>query len=53
MPYVDVDGQRAMVVQDGASWVAVIGIPLSAPLAPRQVIVRSGEPGRRSNFTVA
>jgi len=42
MPYVDVDGQRALVVQDGSSWIAIIGIPLSASLAPRQVIVRSG-----------
>jgi murein DD-endopeptidase MepM/ murein hydrolase activator NlpD len=42
MPYVDVDGQRALVVQDGSSWIAIIGIPLSASLAPRQVIVRGG-----------
>ncbi len=46
MPTVDVDGQRAMVVQDGASWVAVIGIPLSAPLAIRHVIVH-GSGGRQ------
>jgi murein DD-endopeptidase MepM/ murein hydrolase activator NlpD len=45
MPYVDADGHRALVVQDGASWVAVIGIPLSAPLGMRQVIVR-GTNGR-------
>ncbi len=32
MPYVDTDGHRALVVQDGATWVAVIGIPLAAPL---------------------
>ena len=32
MPYVEADGHRALVVQDGANWVAVIGIPLSAPL---------------------
>ena len=35
MPYVEVDGHRAMVIQDGADWLAIIGIPLSAPLAPR------------------
>lgn len=46
MPYVDTDGRRALVVQDGGNWVAVIGIPLSAPLGMRQVIVR-GAGGRR------
>jgi murein DD-endopeptidase MepM/ murein hydrolase activator NlpD len=46
MPYVDVDGHRAMVIQDGSSWVAVIGIPLSAPLGSHQVIVR-GSNGRQ------
>lgn len=46
MPYVDTDGHRALVVQDGASWVAVVGIPLSAPLGMRQVIVR-GTNGRQ------
>jgi murein DD-endopeptidase MepM/ murein hydrolase activator NlpD len=45
-PYVEADGRRALVVQDGAAWVAVVGIPLSAPVGPRQVIVR-GEEGRR------
>ncbi len=40
MPYVDADGHRALVIQDGASWVAVIGIPLSAPLGTHQAIVR-------------
>jgi murein DD-endopeptidase MepM/ murein hydrolase activator NlpD len=46
MPAVDVDGQRAMVIQDGNSWVAVIGIPLSAPLAIRHVVVH-GSGGRQ------
>ncbi|MDP9087133.1 MAG: peptidoglycan DD-metalloendopeptidase family protein [Pseudomonadota bacterium] len=41
MPYVDVDGHRALVVQDGAQWLAIIGIPLSAPLTPRHVTVRT------------
>jgi hypothetical protein len=45
-PSVDVDGQRAMVVKDGADWVAVIGIPLSAPLATRHVVVH-GNGGRQ------
>ena len=28
MPYVDADGHRALVVQDDAGWIAIIGIPL-------------------------
>ena len=41
LPYVDTDGHRALVIQDGSAWVAVIGIPLSAPLGKRQVIVHT------------
>jgi murein DD-endopeptidase MepM/ murein hydrolase activator NlpD len=52
MPYVDVDGHRALVVQDGSSWIAIIGIPLSAPLAPRQVIVRSGNARQEVQFRI-
>jgi murein DD-endopeptidase MepM/ murein hydrolase activator NlpD len=52
MPYVDVDGQRALVVKDGSSWIAIIGIPLSAPLAPRQVIVRSGDSRQEVQFRI-
>ena len=43
MPYVDFDGHRALVVQDGSNWIAIIGIPLAAPLAAQQVVVRSGD----------
>jgi murein DD-endopeptidase MepM/ murein hydrolase activator NlpD len=46
MPYVDTDGHRALVVEDASTWVAVIGIPLSAPLGPRRVIAH-GTNGRR------
>jgi murein DD-endopeptidase MepM/ murein hydrolase activator NlpD len=46
LPYVDTDGHRALVLQDDSTWVAVIGIPLSAPLGIRQVIVR-GTNGRQ------
>ncbi len=53
MPYVDVDGHRALVVQDDMTWFAVIGIPLSAPLAPRTVIVRSGDARQEIQFMVA
>jgi murein DD-endopeptidase MepM/ murein hydrolase activator NlpD len=52
MPYVDVDGHRALVVQDGASWIAIIGIPLSASLAPRQVIVHSGDARQEMQFSI-
>jgi murein DD-endopeptidase MepM/ murein hydrolase activator NlpD len=52
MPYVDVEGHRALVVQDGSSWFAIIGIPLTASLAPRQVIVRSGDARQEVQFTI-
>ena len=53
MPAVDVDGQRAMVVRDGDSWVAVIGIPLSAPLtAARSVVVHGGDGRQQLEFTI-
>jgi murein DD-endopeptidase MepM/ murein hydrolase activator NlpD len=54
MPYVEVEGHRALVLQDASNWVAVIGIPLSAPLGPRQVIVRGGANGRQEmEFSVS
>jgi murein DD-endopeptidase MepM/ murein hydrolase activator NlpD len=52
MPYVDVEGHRALVVQDGTGWIAIIGIPLSAPLAPRVVIVRSGDTRQELEFSI-
>jgi len=52
LPAVDVDGQRAMVVKDGAGWVAVIGIPLSAPLSTRSVVVHDGNGRQQLEFTV-
>jgi murein DD-endopeptidase MepM/ murein hydrolase activator NlpD len=52
MPYVDVDGRRALVIQDGSNWIAVIGIPLSASLAPRQVIVHSGDARQEMQFSI-
>jgi murein DD-endopeptidase MepM/ murein hydrolase activator NlpD len=51
-PAVDVDGQRAMVVQDDGAWVAVIGIPLSAALAPRKVVIHDGDGRQEVSFTV-
>jgi murein DD-endopeptidase MepM/ murein hydrolase activator NlpD len=52
MPYVDADGHRALVIQDGTEWIAVIGIPLSAPLASREVIVHSPAGRQELSFVV-
>jgi len=52
LPYVDTDGHRALVIQDGSTWVAVIGIPLSAPLGMRQVIVRATNGRQEIEFRV-
>ena len=52
IPYVDADGHRALVVQDGAGWVAVIGIPLSAALGAHQVVVHQSEGRQEIDFTV-
>jgi murein DD-endopeptidase MepM/ murein hydrolase activator NlpD len=52
MPYVDVDGHRALVIQDGAKWTAIVGIPLSAPLAPRHVIVRATDTRQELDFAI-
>jgi murein DD-endopeptidase MepM/ murein hydrolase activator NlpD len=52
LPAVDVDGRRAMVVQDDGGWVAVIGIPLSAPLAPLRVVIHDGDGRQEIAFTV-
>jgi murein DD-endopeptidase MepM/ murein hydrolase activator NlpD len=39
LPDVDADEHRVLVARDGAGWVAVIGIPLSATPGPRHVMV--------------
>jgi hypothetical protein len=52
LPYVDSDGHRALVVQDGSTWVAVIGIPLSAPLGMRQVVVHGSDGRHEVEFEV-
>jgi murein DD-endopeptidase MepM/ murein hydrolase activator NlpD len=55
VPYVDVDGHRALVVNDGAAWFAIIGIPLSAPAAAKFVEIRAATAAtpRRLTFEVA
>jgi murein DD-endopeptidase MepM/ murein hydrolase activator NlpD len=52
MPYVDTDGHRALVVQEGSSWVAVIGIPLSASLGVHRVVVHQNDGRHEIEFTV-
>jgi len=53
MPYVESDDHRALVVQDGVYWVAVVGIPLSAPLGIRHVSVRGANGATTVDFFVA
>jgi hypothetical protein len=38
-PDVEVGGHRALVLEDAGAWIAVIGIPLSAPIGPFHVKV--------------
>jgi murein DD-endopeptidase MepM/ murein hydrolase activator NlpD len=52
MPYVEADDHRVLVVQDGDQWVAVVGIPLSAPLGIRHVTVRAANGVQTLDFTV-
>ena len=51
-PYVEADGHRALVLQDGGGWIAVIGIPLSAPIGPFRVRVRDSAGARDLDFAV-
>lgn len=51
-PDVETDDHRALVVEDGAAWVAVIGIPLSASLGTRRLTVRDAGGRRDIEFTV-
>jgi murein DD-endopeptidase MepM/ murein hydrolase activator NlpD len=51
-PYVESEGHRALVVQEGGSWIAIVGIPLAAPLGPRTVTVRGAGGAEKIDFTV-
>lgn len=51
-PSADVDGHRVMVILDGSEWVAVVGIPLSAPLGQEQVVVHTSEGRQELSFEV-
>jgi murein DD-endopeptidase MepM/ murein hydrolase activator NlpD len=52
IPDVESNDHRALVIRDGATWVAVIGIPLSASLGAQHVIVRDSIGRRELEFTV-
>ena len=51
-PYVEADDHRALVVQNGTGWAAVIGIPLSTPPGIRHVTLRSSAGRREIEYTV-
>ena len=51
-PEVEAEGHRVLVVQDGSTWVAVIGIPLSAPLGDERIAVRTAEGRKELKFDV-
>ena len=51
-PRVEADGHRALVVRDGAGWVAVVGIPLSTPVGDMQVEVYGPSGVHPVEFTV-
>jgi murein DD-endopeptidase MepM/ murein hydrolase activator NlpD len=51
-PEVEADGRRVLVVKDETSWIAVIGIPLSAPLGKERVTVKTALGRRELTFDV-
>jgi len=51
-PEVEAEGHRVLVVQDGPTWVAVIGIPLSAPLGDERIAVSTAEGSKELKFDV-
>jgi murein DD-endopeptidase MepM/ murein hydrolase activator NlpD len=51
-PAVDIDGHRVLVIRDADTWVAVVGIPLSAPLQPEHVIVHAADGRQDIEFLV-
>ncbi|MGD0490678.1 MAG: M23 family metallopeptidase [Steroidobacteraceae bacterium] len=52
-PYVEADGHRALVLRYGGAWIAVIGIPLSAPVGPFHVGVRDAAGDHDLDFKVS
>jgi murein DD-endopeptidase MepM/ murein hydrolase activator NlpD len=52
VPDVEANGHRALVVRENETWVAVIGIPLSAPLGKREITWRGADGMRKFIFLV-
>ncbi len=52
-PRVEADGHRALVVRDGADWIAVVGISLSTPVGDMQVEVYDASGAHAVGFSVA
>jgi hypothetical protein len=52
MPDVEAGDHRALVIQEGASWVAVIGIPLAAPIGEELVTARDDSGSQEIKFMV-
>jgi murein DD-endopeptidase MepM/ murein hydrolase activator NlpD len=51
-PDVEAGGHRALVIQEGGAWLAVIGIPLAAPLGEEAVTVKDSGGSHELRFTV-
>jgi hypothetical protein len=51
-PNVEVGGHRALVLEDSGAWIAVIGIPLSAPVGLFHATVTDSAGARDLNFEV-
>src|SRR6202022_2300128 len=51
-PFGDTHGRRGLVIRDGSTWVAVIGIPLSAPLGEHQITLRDLSGRQELTFSV-
>jgi len=52
-PRVTADGHRVLVIQEGTSWMAVVGIPLSAAPGADGVVVRDATGAHDIDFAVA
>ncbi len=51
-PEVEAEGHRVLVVRDDSTWVAVIGIPLSAPLGEERVTMKTALGRKELTFDV-
>jgi len=55
-PSVESAGSRVLVLEQGGEWIAVVGIPLSAPVGPRRVLLEtagaSGSAGANAPSTM-